>query len=190
VISSVLVGSDGHVFSFEPEPNNFEILRKVILLGRLKNISAFKLALSDSDGFEFMYLSEHPSMHSLVLKRSHRKISVPVMKMDTIVKLLKIRKLDLIKIDVEGAELKVLKGCKRLINEFKPIFSIDVNHYDGEFEEVQALMREFNYEIRPLFGETGKLHSIVAYPAIKRSLVDHLINKTRKLSIIPPKVEP
>jgi len=36
VISSVLVGSDGHVFSFEPEPSNFEILCKVILLGRLK----------------------------------------------------------------------------------------------------------------------------------------------------------
>jgi FkbM family methyltransferase len=35
------------------------------------------------------------------------------MRLDTIAKLIKIPKLDLIKIDVEGAELKVLKGCKK-----------------------------------------------------------------------------
>jgi hypothetical protein len=43
VISSVLVGSDGRVFSFEPEPFNFEILRKVILLGRLKMLVPLNL---------------------------------------------------------------------------------------------------------------------------------------------------
>jgi FkbM family methyltransferase len=61
-------------------------------------------------------------MHSLVLKISHRKITVPFMKLDTVAKLRKIQKLDLIKIGVEGAELKVIKGCKRIVNEFKPIF--------------------------------------------------------------------
>jgi len=190
MISSKIVGSDGRVFSFEPNPDNFEILRKVVLLGGLKNVNIFKLALSDSDGYEYMYLSEYPSMHSLVLKRTHRKITVPCMKLDTVVKLRKIQRLDLIKIDVEGAELKVIKGCKRIISEFKPLFSIDINHYDEEFEEVSALMREFQYEIRPLFSEAGKFYSIVAYPPHKRSLVSHLINKTRALSIIPPEVKP
>jgi hypothetical protein len=56
--------------------------------------------------------------------------------------------------------------------------------------EVSALMREFNYEIRSLFGEAGSYYSIVAYPTHKRSLVDHLINKTRELSIITLEVKP
>jgi FkbM family methyltransferase len=103
VISSKIVGSGGRVFSFEPESCNFEILHKVVLLGGLKNVSAFKLALSDSDGFEFLYLSEYPPMHSLVFKRSHRKITYPSMKLDTVVQLRKIQKLDLIKIDTKGA---------------------------------------------------------------------------------------
>jgi hypothetical protein len=72
-IASKIVGSNGFVLSFEPEPHNFEILHKVILLGKLKNVKAFKLALSDNDGFEFLYLSEYPSMHSLVLKRSNKR---------------------------------------------------------------------------------------------------------------------
>jgi hypothetical protein len=72
-IASRIVGSNVFVLSFEPEPHNFEILHKVILLGKLKNVKAFKLALSDNDGFEFLYLSEYPSMHSLVLKRSNKR---------------------------------------------------------------------------------------------------------------------
>jgi FkbM family methyltransferase len=184
-ISSKIVGSGGRVYSFEPEPVNFEVLRKVVFYGNLENVDIFRLALSDKDGFEFLYLSEHPSMHSLVPKRSHRKITVPCTKLDTIVKLRKIQKLDLIKIDVEGAELKVLKGCNRIVNEYKPIFSIDVNHYDREFEEVYFSMLDFGYEIHPLFGETyGRPYSIVAFPSDKRSLAKHLINKTRKLTSV------
>jgi hypothetical protein len=62
-------------------------------------------------------------------------------------------------------------------------FSIDVNHYEGEFEEVSALMREFDYEIISLFGRADRPFSIVAYPLRKRSLAKHLINKTRKLTL-------
>jgi FkbM family methyltransferase len=182
-ISSKIVGSNGCVYSFEPEPCNFEILRKVILVGGLKNVNAFRLALSDNDGLEFLYLSQFPSMHSLLLERSHRKIAVPCMKLDTIARLKGFPRLDLVKVDVEGAELKVLKGCERIADEFKPIFSIDVNHYPGQFEEVSSFIRKFNYEIRPLYSQAGRPYSIVAYPSHKRILTEHLINKTRKLSL-------
>jgi FkbM family methyltransferase len=121
-ISSKIVGSNGRVYSFEPEPRNFEILCKVILVGGLKNVNAFRLALSDNDGLEFLYLSQFASMHSLLLERSHRKIAVPCMKLDTLAKLRCFPRLDLVKVDVEGAELKVLKGCKEIITEFEPIF--------------------------------------------------------------------
>ena len=63
-----------------------------------------------------------------------------------------------------------------------PIFSIDINHYEGELEEIQASMQEFNYKIYPLFGKVGKPYSIVAYPPHKGNLVKRLINKTRELS--------
>ena len=63
------------------------------------------------------------------------------MKLDTLVRLRKITRLDSIKVDVEGAELKVLRGCKNLIQEFNPIFSIDVNHYEEEFEEIKTFIK-------------------------------------------------
>ena len=182
-LCSKMVGPNGCVYSFEPEPNNFQMLHKVVWLNQLRNVKLFKLALSDKDGFESLYLSKHPSMHSTTLIRSNNSISVPCMRLDTLSRLHKIAKIDLIKVDVEGAELKVLKGMQRTINEFEPIFSIDVLHYEGEFEEISSFMREFNYEIRPLFCKEGKPYSIVMYPPHKKSLAEYLINKTRKLSI-------
>jgi len=54
------------------------------------------------------------------------------MKLDSLVVRGLIKSLDLVKIDVEGAELMVSRGATSTITNFKPILSIDVNHYLGE----------------------------------------------------------
>ena len=182
VLASKIVGSRGHVYSFELEPNNFQILNKVILLNRLKNVTPLKLAISDKDVFESLYLSDYPSMHSTVLKRSNKIIKVSALRLDSLVRPGVIRRLDLVKIDVEGAELKVLQGCKNIIREFNPIFSIDVNHYKKEFEDVQAFFDYFDYKIHSLIGGIDRPYSIVAYPPHKAELARRLIVKTRYLS--------
>jgi FkbM family methyltransferase len=181
-IASKLVGPKGHVYSFEPEPTNFLRLSKVILYSDLRNVSPFMIALGDNDGFENLHISDSPSMHSITLERSKRIIKVPSRQLDSLVKAGDVSKLDLIKIDVEGAELKVLRGCRAVIEKFNPIFSIDVNHYDEEFKEINTFMNGVGYEIDPLIGGTGRPYSIVAYPSSKKDLVARLIDKTRKLS--------
>ena len=85
-------------------------------------------------------------MHSIVLKRGAEKIKVPSMRLDTFARRYSIDRLDLIRIDVEGAELKVLRGCKNTIKKFNPIFSIDVNHYEGEFEDIERSLNQYIIE--------------------------------------------
>jgi len=72
------------------------------------------------------------------------------MKLDSLVKRGLIKHLDLIKLDVEGAELAVLKGVDTAISMFKPIFSIDVNHYPEEYNDVILFLRSFDYICSPL----------------------------------------
>jgi len=108
VLAGKLVGSEGHVYTFEPR--NFQVLWRVCLLSGLRNLTLYKLALSDRDGIERMYLSEYPSMHSIVLRRGSSVVGVKSIRLDTLVSSGAIPRLDLVKVDVEGAELKILRG--------------------------------------------------------------------------------
>jgi FkbM family methyltransferase len=178
VLAGLLVGSTGHIYSFEPERNNFEYLRMAVRISKLNNVTLFRLALGDKDGIATLYLSEHPSMHSMVLKRGYKKINVPCLKLDSLVKRGLIKHLDLIKLDVENAELAVLKGSVTTIGIFKPIFSIDVNHYPGEYDDVVRFLCNFNYTCLPLYKHKGEPYSIICYHFSKTNLAEKLINLT------------
>lgn len=162
--------------ALSPEPNNFKMLKRTVQFSGLKNVLLFKLALSDKDGTENLSVSRHPSEHSIVLKRSKKVVKVSACRLDYLVKQGFIETLDLIKVDVEGAELKVLKGCEESIAIFKPIFS-NVNHYPGEFKDVTYFMKEFNYKSY-ILSDRQTSHSIIMYPSYKKHLVKKLVAKT------------
>lgn len=57
----------------------------------------------------------------------------------------------------------MLKGAVNTIRKFKPILSLDVNHYEEEYEEVKTFLENMGYKIRILSGSENKPYSIVAY---------------------------
>jgi len=68
-------------------------------------------------------------------------------------------KIDLIKIDVQGMEIEVLKGAKRIIKRFSPIIMIDIPKLGGvqiNHEEFEHWMNENNYEYVDSNNETFK----------------------------------
>ena len=65
----------------------------------------------------------------------------------------------LIKIDVEGAELKVLKGAGRLLKEFRPVIICELHHPDAA-REIYAQLRDLQYKIEKIAG----YNHIIAWP--------------------------
>lgn len=173
--AALLAGSTGHIYSFEPERSNFEHLKMAVRMGKLNNVTLFRLALGDKDGVATLYLSKRPSMHSVVLKRGYKQVNVPCVRLDLLVKRGLIKHLDLIKLD-EGAELAVLKGSVTTIGMFKPIFSIDANRYPREYDDVILFLRSFDYTCSPLHKYDDKPHSLVCYHPIKANLARKLID--------------
>jgi len=112
----------GSHFAFEPIPSFFENLKKNFGEG----CTVFPYALSDEEGkATFNYVKNAPA-YSGLNKRKYavenpeiEEINVELKKLDDLIP--SDKKIGLIKIDVEGAELKVLQGAKELISRDLPI---------------------------------------------------------------------
>ncbi len=124
------VKKNGKVFAFEPEPNNYKKLQENISLNNFKNISLNNFAVSSINDRLKLYLSDDNNFgtHSLVNERinSTNFVIVDTKKIDDFVFQNNIIKIDWIKIDVEGAELDVINGAKKVLSDLKPNLIIEV----------------------------------------------------------------
>lgn len=107
------VGGGGKVISFEPDPNNYEVLCKNIRLNNLDNVIAVKKGLWSRNTILNLFLSGSTSSCFNVFGRETCKIQV--VRLDDELKRLGINKVDFIKMDIEGAEIETVKGCKDIL---------------------------------------------------------------------------
>jgi FkbM family methyltransferase len=146
---SSLVGPTGHVYSFEPILDTFEILQAVISKANLSNVSSFKAALGsqpaehemvipDLGGFTGYYWA-----HLARTGDSGRREKVKVLTLDGLWKSNSIQRLDFIKCDVEGGELEVMHGGLALIQSQLPGWLLEVSRETSD--EVFRILKDFGY---------------------------------------------
>ncbi|NLO19752.1 MAG: FkbM family methyltransferase [Ignavibacteria bacterium] len=121
---------NGKVYAFEPEPKNFKKLQENVLLNNFQNISLNNFAISSINDKLKLYLSDDNNFgtHSLVNERNNSEnyVNVDTVKLDDFVFQNNIKKIDWMKIDVEGAELDVVNGAKKTLIDLKPNLIIEV----------------------------------------------------------------
>ena len=155
-----LVGGTGKVTSFEPNPYLRGPLEEN--LGALANFELRAEALSNETGqAEFWILPDFPEESGLRL-RSNRvdtakkeKIGVEVECLDNILR--NREQVDLIKIDVEGAEMPLLEGARHVVLKHRPIIFVEYGHsafevYGSKFEDLNIWARIHQYDLFDLFG--------------------------------------
>jgi FkbM family methyltransferase len=119
VLASRLVGENGKVWAFEPEPRNFSELRKNIILNQSNNVSYYRMAVGDKIKMSELYYSTKWSGECSLVEIKQRpkdKVSVEVVTLD---EALKDHHVDIIKMDVDGGEMMVLDGARKLIEQNK-----------------------------------------------------------------------
>jgi len=116
-----LVGEEGRVFSFEPEPYNFELLVKNIQLNGYNNIVAIQKAVSNNNGKVMLFVPEGCASKSLLLPdkgfTDGEYVEVETQTLDDFFQDYTgcYTGVDVIKMDVEGAEPLVLNGMTNII---------------------------------------------------------------------------
>jgi FkbM family methyltransferase len=118
------VGPNGKVITFEPEPNNFHLLSLNIKLNHYDNVIAIQKAVSNEESTANLYIGDS-STHSIIknynTSQNNDPITVETVNLD---RFKGIEKIKLIKMDIEGAELRALQGMLELIKENEDLIII------------------------------------------------------------------
>ena len=115
-----LVGSTGKVYAFEPEPKNFELLKKNVQINKHDNVVLIQKIVSDKDGIVEFFISKFDSIGNKLFKSNEAGSSIKIESttLDEYFKDLK-KKIDFIKMDIQGGEGKAILGMKNLLKENK-----------------------------------------------------------------------
>lgn len=156
LLASKAVGREGTVISFEPVSRNIAFLFRHLDLNRTTNVTVLPLACAELESVEIFIEGDDCSSGSLAKNAKdrgatverHRQVVVPTVSLDSIADRLRVRP-DLIKIDVEGAEYRVLSGARRLLTEVKPRILLSV-HSAQLRNECLTLLSDLQYRVAPL----------------------------------------
>ncbi len=161
LVSSRLMNGKGKIFAIEPNPNSHYWLKNNIKLNDVKNVSTMQLALGKNKGHvRFYTFAGNPGVSTI--KSAHLKgrgknrigttFKVPTTTFDELVDELKLKRVNLVKIDVEGAELDVLEGAARSLKAgIVDKLVIEVHETVNNVETVTSYIRKFGYTIDNIF---------------------------------------
>lgn len=114
LLMAKLVGPKGKIYAVEPAQDNLEFLRRNVRLNGAENIEILPYAAGAEHCVQNFYLRKAGTLHSLYspAKAAAEITQVQVMPLD---ELIREKRVDFIKIDVEGGEIEVLKGSQRIL---------------------------------------------------------------------------
>ncbi len=142
------VGPTGRVLAFEPEPSNVRWLRRSIERNGYTNVEVHELALGDEEGHVTLHLGEKSGWHTIVPGRrtSLGAVQVPLRRLDDV---LDGRPIDHLKIDVEGAEMAVLRGAEGTLRASPRVAAlVDVHPDMGvEVQDVRDLLESMGFSV-------------------------------------------
>lgn len=141
LIGCRLVGPMGHVHAFEPMQANLKRLTEVTRLNSVPNLNIHPVAVSDTHATRLLHRNESSSMWSLVSPGPAGQW-VTCVTLDAM--LASLGPPDLVKIDVEGAELLVLAGAERLLG-LHPILIVELL-MDANRIQAEALLAGWTFE--------------------------------------------
>ena len=166
LLAAKLVGKKGKVYSFEPEPRNYNYLLKNIELNEYDNVFATQKAVSDETGKTKLYICPYDTGHHTINQyggiKAHKSdfiddkkdfVEVDTVTLDDFFKDTK-QPINVIKMDVEGAEMLALSGMDRIIRESKNIkmfvefFPLLIREMGGSPEEfIRRLLDDYQFSM-------------------------------------------
>lgn len=177
IIAAKKVGSNGHVYAFEPGQRELELLKHNIAINNLTNVTVIETAITNKKGVTKFAISRDGAMNSLA-QTDHPKQqieswqTVEITTLDNVLEELNISKVDFLKIDVEGAEGLVIEGAKKLLfSENSPTIL---------FEASDLNVGSFGYSVSELIGKLEAKKFFIHY-FNEKDLLSPIVEKDSRI---------
>ena len=185
VIESNIVGESGKIFAIEPSPVNFPILKSNLENQKMNNFLAYNIAIGDkNENMEFIISSKSNwskiRMNNEKINSEDKIIKIPVKTLDSFVQENDIKKIDILRMDVEGFEYNIIVGANNVLEKYKPKIFVEIHKmYLGKektckiFNDLKNKGYEIKYYIPRIYDSPiiGKLKDI------KEITIDQMLNK-------------
>jgi FkbM family methyltransferase len=200
LLAAKLVGENGRVYSFEPEPKNFSYLKKNIEINNYNWVEPFQKAVSDKNGKTKLFICEYETGHHTINQNEGIKAYRPQAKVnpDNFVEVETVAlddffkdkgfRIDVIKMDVEGAELLALGGMDKILRanqniklfvEFFPLLMEKMGSSPHEF--IRKFLKDYGFSIfvipddyNAMSGKMKEIKSVEEIIDFRKETADHI----------------
>lgn len=189
------VGPNGRIIAIEPSSRDYNRLIDNVKINNLWNvISSYRLAISNATGTAILNVAteERSALNTLGSEFSFKGVDrvareeVDTISLDDFVVANQIKRVDVIKLDIEGSELKALQGARDVIAKSHPMIMLGVNSNalrasGTDHDEIQKILNELNY----------KAYKIVEEPVFALQEIPDLTKEPAKIVFcLPANVTP
>lgn len=159
VIGARLVGAQGRVVAFEPVPENAAAVRYNLALNGFEQVEVWETAVSETNGSAQLQLAHYAGGASLDVAAPppdfKGTLAVKTVTLDALIQQQRVPVPSLVKIDVEGAELHVLRGMQNTLEQHRPIVIYEVDDgsraaFDAKRQACGDFMQAYGYRLTPL----------------------------------------
>ena len=191
-----LVGPNGKVFAFEPDPTNFSILKKNIEENNYDNVILSQKAISDKTETTKLFLCKFSNgMHRIYNSDlCDKSLDIESTTMDDFFSEINFKdKINFIKIDTEGSEMKVLAGIEKILESNDATIQIEYNPSsirESGFspKSLPDFLIKMGFDLMSFNRKLGKFKIISLtdlfekYPETKNSFVNIFCKKNKKFN--------
>lgn len=177
LLETKLAGPAGHLYAIEPSPYNFDLLKRNLELNHIRNADLHQAAFGEKRDKVKFYMYDRSNLSSFIKREEMgmetKEIEVEMVTLDDF---MKFKKVDFIRMDVEGYELEILKGAHQILssNEKPKFFFIEVHSEllhkkNSSARQIIEMLAGYGYEVRKSFWR-GSMNPCVTS---SRDMLEH-----------------
>lgn len=174
--ASQVVAAGGRIYAFEPGAANLRYLRRHLELNRIDNVDVVDALVGDRDGDAVFFEQAGPTgQNSVVVKKNHALYTQTTHRQVTLDAFCDTRGLtpDVVKIDVEGAEIMVLRGARQMLARCRPVIFLSVHPHEltllgSSVAELSGLIDQLGYRCQEINGSPVQSFRLAEYRLVPK----------------------